>query len=209
MFLGKPYDNLLTVEIFCHGVPNQLVWQHYLKDLSIDSACINNLTFRDKKEGWRKYHITASHNQGTYTIKYDQSPYMQAFIFGLSLRNSCYHCPAKSGSSGGDIMLADFWDIEHVAPGMDDDRGTSLVLLNTQKGASFFNTLKVKKQALRFDDAIKYNNTWWKKTERHPSRDAFFKNVKSGRPLHSFVGKLIWPVPIWKTISHKILSKFR
>lgn len=56
---------------------------------------------------------------------------MQAFISNLILRPSCYDCKVKAGRSGSDITIADYWGIKNYHPEMDDDKGTSLVMVNT------------------------------------------------------------------------------
>ena len=74
----------------------------------------------DKDIEYRKYH--------------KEDCYMQAFFKNLSLRPSCYECHSKTKIRNSDITLADFWGIEHMLPEMFDNKGTSLVLTNSEKG---------------------------------------------------------------------------
>lgn len=159
-YLRKEYGNLLTVDFVCHGVPSPKVWQKYLDEevarqceknsvsshpipsLSERDALVKGISFRSKALGWKKFSFvltlskaTAAGEKNTVSsssIFYDNA-YMQAFLANLSLRPSCYSCPAKAGKSGSDITIGDFWGIEKVAPSLDDDYGCSLLVVNNQK----------------------------------------------------------------------------
>lgn len=79
--------------------------------------------------------VTTAGEKNTVSLSrifYDNA-YMKAFLANLSLRPACYRCPAKSGKSGSDITLGDFWGIEKIAPELDDDRGCSLLIINNPK----------------------------------------------------------------------------
>lgn len=156
-YLRREYDNLLTVDFVCHGVPSPLVWKKYMEETiarkcdknSVSShskplilgrdVLIKGISFRNKCLGWKKYSfalilskVTAAGEKNTVSLSsifYDNA-YMQAFLANLSLRPSCYHCPAKLGKSGSDITLGDFWGIDCIAPDLDDDRGCSLLIIN-------------------------------------------------------------------------------
>ena len=49
-YLRKEYENLLSVEVACHGVPSPLVWREYIKDKNPTS-----INFRDKRNGWKEF----------------------------------------------------------------------------------------------------------------------------------------------------------
>ena len=155
-FLRKDYDNLLTVDVVCHGVPSPKVWQVYLDEIArkggknsvlshpiVEKTEINHIDFRSKSIGWKKFSFvltlskaTADGEKNTVLLSsiFTENPYMNAFLSNLSLRPSCYDCPAKAGKSGSDITIADFWGIEDVLPEFDDDKGISLVLSYSEKG---------------------------------------------------------------------------
>ena len=71
---------------------------------------------------------------------------MKAFLSNLSLRPSCYACPAKVGKSGSDITIGDFWGIETALPEFDDDKGASLLFINNEKVANIIDQVRVKEQ---------------------------------------------------------------
>ena len=126
LYLQKEYDNLLTVDVICHGVPSEAVWRAYGKVIGAQLP----LSFRDKSTGWQQYSVQLN---GT-AHPYRKDPYMRLFLSDVILRPSCYHCPAKGASRVSDLTLADFWGIQNVDPTMFDDKGTSLVLVHSAAG---------------------------------------------------------------------------
>lgn len=159
-FLRKDYDNLIAVDFVCHGVPSPAVWQGYLRTFS--DASIDYAAFRDKQQGWHRFGI------------FSDNRFMQVFLANLSLRPSCYDCPAKSGSSESDITLGDFWGIEHIDSTMDDDRGTSLVLVNSPKGQSVIDSLNIKTKEEPYDLAVRHNPSIAVSVEEPVARTKFF-----------------------------------
>lgn len=160
-FLQKDYENLITVDIICHGVPSPKVWRKYLDTYSgID---IESASFRDKDAGWHRFGMRLSgtfHNDASYWHRsgiFSDDHYMQVFLSNLSLRPSCYYCPSKGGKSHSDITLGDFWGIEHIDSDVDDDKGTSLVLINTPKGEKLFSGLNIEFKEEPYEEAVKYN----------------------------------------------------
>lgn len=141
-FLGKEYDNLLTADLVCHGVPSMKMLRDDLKAVAGDKyADIKDICFRDKTKGWAvKGSITTSDKQ----IKYDAgtSPYYFFFLKGGVYRESCYNCRFPSENRQGDITLGDYWgiplDLVSKLGNVNPDKGISCVLVNTEKGKKWF-----------------------------------------------------------------------
>lgn len=155
-FLRKEYDNLLTVDFVCHGVPSPKVWRRYLTEtvahmcdkntvssdpISKENAHIKSISFRNKCSGWKKYSFaltlsatTRSGAKNTVSLVdvFSKNTFMKGFLANLYLRPSCYTCPAKCGKSGSDITIGDLWGAPSIIGQDDDDRGTSLVLINRE-----------------------------------------------------------------------------
>ena len=101
LFLRKEYENLLTLEIACHGVPSPKVWHNYLTEL-IDLnkiSIIKSINFRDKKYGWNSYHFSATYiNKNGKTVNmsmpHGDNSFYRGFLNHLYVRPSCYQCPA-------------------------------------------------------------------------------------------------------------------
>lgn len=131
LYLKKKYTNLLTVDTICHGVPSPEIWQRYISQIARGRSIIN-IEFRSKENGWTNYHIKFTFkvdNQIVYeSWPYYQDEYMKLFLSNLTLRPSCYNCPVRSGRSGSDITLGDFWGINDLAPEINDNKGCNIVL---------------------------------------------------------------------------------
>lgn len=135
-FLGKHYDNLLTVEIICHGVPSPAVFAVYKAGIERRGLSLADVVFRDKRISWRRFSLVASVAFGKVIVEesLDRNVFIGAFLGNLCLRSSCYQCLARKGRSGADLTIADFWGIERVCPELDDNRGTSLVMVHSARG---------------------------------------------------------------------------
>ena len=138
LFLQKEYTNLLCTDIVCHGVPSKKVWHEYLDWISKGKEIVN-VNFRNKVDfGWTGHIETIT--VGTKNI--NSEVFKNIFYGHNAIRPSCYECPFKSIHHPGDITIADYWGIDNAAPGFSDNKGVSLVLLNTEKGQFFFENAK-------------------------------------------------------------------
>lgn len=168
---------------------------------------ISDIRFRDKREGWKKYSFAlslskarAAGEQNTVSLSsiYTDNPFMQAFLADYSLRPSCYACPAKSLKSGSDLTLGDFWGIEHIAPSLDDDRGVSLLMVNTDKGAQWMEQIAVSLYEEAYTAVLSYNPSISQSVTCPPKRKFFFalqKRVGFRRAWTGTVGHaLFWRV---------------
>ena len=154
-YLREEYNNLLCVDIVCHGVPSLIVWEKYLQwQEKKNKSKVNSADFRNKKDfGWREHIETLSFVNGKKT----NSKVFTTLFYGHSiLRPCCYECPYKSIIHPGDITIADYWGIEKAAPEFDDNKGVSLVLVNNDTGQKCFNLVKerVKWKETRIEDSM-------------------------------------------------------
>lgn len=208
-FLRKDYENLLTVDIICHGVPSPKVWNMYLEETcsklmktrtdgknSVVSAkggeyksCIEAISFRSKINGWKKFSFLLKLNFPTCDGKntdvflienVQKNIYLRAFLSDMILRPSCYCCPAKAGKSGSDLTLADYWGIYTLVPELDDDKGVSAITANTVRGEAFLKELDIKLYQAPLQDLVHKNPAFAKPTKRPENRDEFFKDDGNG-----------------------------
>lgn len=138
-FLRKDYDNLLAVEVICHSVPSSGIWQRYLEErlqtLRWSKSDIKHISFRNKKTGWKGYSFVIENKNGNvFSELGSKNAFMRGFLADLYTRPSCQACPAKRLKSGSDITLGDFWGIDSLMPEIDDDKGVSAIIVNTEKG---------------------------------------------------------------------------
>lgn len=137
-FLGKDDENLLCVEILCHGVPSPAVWKTWLESVCPDVENITSLSFRNKKHGWQDYALSFRKKNGeVFFEKMTQNAYMFFFLRNCSLRESCGICPFHRGNSQSDLTLGDYWQFgnELKKQFKQVDHGISAVLIRTKKGA--------------------------------------------------------------------------
>lgn len=125
-------DNLLCMDIVCHGVPSPAVWNDYKNYMEKKyHGKITAVDFRNKrKHGWWE-HVESVKIHG---LEIDSQIYKKLFYEHNILRECCYNCPYKNLERKGDISIADAWGIAQAAPEFDDNHGVSLVLVNNEKG---------------------------------------------------------------------------
>jgi hypothetical protein len=152
--LDKEYDDLILVDFICHGVSSPKIFKQFIresvrkKESSIESSGKLEISFRDKTSGWHNFGLVISNkceNSENSTIilqKSDTDVFYAGYGANLFLRPSCHYCPSKNLSSQSDLTLADFWGIEELYSELDDDKGYSLVLVNTIKGEKVLQSSK-------------------------------------------------------------------
>lgn len=197
-YLRKEYENLTTVDFVCHGVPSPKVWQRYLDEVvTSGKQAINDVKFRNKSNGWKKFNFVLSYNneEKSYSLCswHQQNHYMRAFLSDMILRPSCHECRAKQGRSHSDITIADFWGINAEMPEMDDDKGTGLVLVNTEKGRQALDWSKVNKKDSSIQVASKYNAGLSSLTKPHPKRAEFFAALDASPSVINLIDKSLRP----------------
>lgn len=182
-YLGKEYSNLMCIDIICHGVPSPKVFKMYRCNLEKKyRGTTKRMTFRCKDNSWKKYSISLEFsNNDKYISEFNKDIFMRGFLQNLYLRPSCYDCNSKTLNRLSDITIADFWGIDNIAPELNDDKGTSLVLINSNKGKDILNQLqdKIIIKEVECNEAIKYNSSAIKSVPNNPKRDMFFKSLDS------------------------------
>lgn len=139
-FLKKDYDNLLTMDLICHGVSSPLLFRKYIEWLGDKCGSpIKEYDFRDKKGGWGlgyKYKYKYKYKYGACSI----DPYYSRFLDGDTYREACYQCKYCTPERVGDITIGDYWGIEKEHPKFFSTKGVSCVLINTDKGINAWNS---------------------------------------------------------------------
>jgi coenzyme F420-reducing hydrogenase beta subunit len=135
----KEHERLFTIDLVCHGVPNQDFFDDYLKYESLQyNGKIINFAFRDKSLGWRNAgsikiqrvngrvkHKKLNHSNSYYSFYYkNHSAY----------RDSCYECRFAVQQRCGDLTIGDYWGVELFHPEVETQHGVSVVLVNSKKG---------------------------------------------------------------------------
>lgn len=206
-FLQKDYENLFTQDIICHGVPSPKVHSKYIEFIrkQVNGETIEEINHRTKKNGWKDYNFYIKFNNTEYMHSHNTDLYMQAFLKNTSLRDSCYDCKFKKRNRVSDITLADFWGIESVLPEMDDDKGTSLVIVNSEKGKKIFESVKdkIEYQKVDFDDAISHNPSMVSSSKQDFNREKFFENLDT-MPFDKLVSKYTYKPNFFRKVINKV-----
>jgi coenzyme F420-reducing hydrogenase beta subunit len=191
-FLKKSYENLLCVDIICHGVPSPVLWKKYIKYREEKAgSSTQRIAFRRKDEGWKRFSVSFLFKNNTeYRKTHDKDLYMRAFLKDVCLRPSCYGCRFKTLYRQSDITLADFWGIQNIFPEMDDDKGISLIFVNSTAGRVMFEQIKDKIlcKEVNINEAVKYNSAAIKSVEYNPKRKNFFNEIND-EPFDRLVKK--------------------
>lgn len=176
-FLNKKYDNLICQDIVCHGVPSPKIWKHYLKKFDLEKNA--KISFRDKSTGWDTYSFSIKQDNNSFKELSSQNEYMKVFLKDLCLRPSCYDCHSKSLHRNSDITLADFWGIKEICPEMYDNKGTSLVFINSDKGKKLFDKIlkDIKYQEVDINNASRYNPSSFKSVNIPEKREEYMANI--------------------------------
>ena len=143
-YLKGNHPKLVTMDFICHGVPSPMVWRKYLDEMIERYASpVNNVSFRAKDNGWKTFSMKIEFENGiTYISKVNEDPFLRSFIMDIHLRNSCSSCKAKGCDRPADITVADFWGIGKICEDMNDDKGTSVVILRGEKSFDHFSRIE-------------------------------------------------------------------
>lgn len=135
-------EKLVLCDLICHGTPSPLVFQQYLKHLErkYDSA-VASVLFRCKALGWRSTPLSVRF-LNRHEISDSDRWYSKLYGRGLITRDSCYACPFANLKRPSDLTIGDFWGIENAMPDFEDEKGVSLVLVNTEKGERVFDAIQ-------------------------------------------------------------------
>lgn len=180
-FLGKKYDNLFLQDLICHGVPSPLFWEMYLNEQEKkESTTVKKVDFRDKISGWNRYSVTFEFFSGVKSSKkFSNDRFMRIFLRNYCLRPSCYNCSFKGVNRASDITLGDFWGVEEVLPSLNDDKGISLVLVNSEKGQRLFDEIieKCFVEQVDMETAILHNSAAKESMKMNRQRKTFFQDL--------------------------------
>ncbi len=200
-YLGKAYENLLTIDCACHGVPSPGLWEKYVKALEEESGGkMKNVRFRDKSRSWMHYDTVYTFDSGgrnpAVRRPYVKDPYMALFVQEMTLRPSCYKCPARHGRSGSDLTFADLWNVACTVPEMNDDKGVSLVLINTEKGRRAVCEAEIDMRTVSKVEALKNNGGFAESVGMPEKRTEFFKGHHSAPDLIRYMNGYVVRRPL-------------
>lgn len=164
-FLQKDYDNLITCDLICHGVPSPIVLQKYLEEIEKDKGKRIVGYYRDKLSGWAPASYTAVFEDGTILSGMKNNAYSKLFTYyNAQQRKSCYACRFSRSPRIADISLGDYFvqknaiDIKGNEVIAKDNKGLSLITINTQQGETWFKKIL---PYVQYDKLQPYSVTSW------------------------------------------------
>lgn len=170
-YVGKRLrEKLFLVDIVCHGVPGPYMWRDYIAYLEKkQGAPIVWVNFRDKqKYGWADHQETFKFKNG------GKMSFTDLFYKHVMFRKSCGKCHFTNTVRPSDITIADFWGWEKTDPNFNaDDKGCSLVLVNTEKGRQLFNAVKDRMNIVPAELDCCLQPNMLHPSKMHPKRDKF------------------------------------
>lgn len=181
-------ENLLLVEVVCHGAPEPQYWERYLDEVCTHNGLtrqdIVSISFRDKRTGWKSYSFTITFKNGkTFTQRGSVDLYMRAFLSDYTIRRACFQCPFKyPDNSKADITLGDFWGIEKVAPQINNNLGTTIAVCRTKLGESTIGIIQDATE-VDFESICRYNPAIVAPARKPELYDCFAEEAKTADRL--------------------------
>lgn len=216
-FLRRDYDNLLVVDLICHSVTSQFPFQLYLKDLEkkYNSSIINFHPKNKELGGWHKFAFKAEFANGDVYNKHASEDYYCVISYGSSIltRHSCYECHYKHYPQPSDITIGDFWGIENIDLDFDSPKGISKVVLNTNRGKEYFQSLdcfetkEYDAQTAIFDNPRSWSMIKPIKRKLQNKRDGFVNDLYK-YDLDYCMNKYLIPKPTFFTKIKRIIKKY-
>ncbi len=181
-FLGQKYEKLILVDFVCRGANSPKVYEMFLNELeSRYQSKVKKVWFKNKTYGWNNFCTRIEFEDGQVYLENRYSDiYIRGYIeANLYMRESCSKCKYKKFPRVADITLADFWKVVIKAEGEDIDKGTSMVMVNSDKGDAIFS--KIKKNIFyedkKLDEATIGNPCIFKSAQANPNKEEFWNKI--------------------------------
>ena len=157
--VGCGYENLLRVELTCHGVPSPALFQKFKQEKEVEkSAELVYVSFRSKSDSWLRHRIRMRFSSGDeLECPYSSDPYVKAFEHRFGNRPSCHNCQTREGFSGADLTIGDYWGVQETHPGFFSDYGVSFAIVRTPKGLSALREAGLELLPTTYGDILRKN----------------------------------------------------
>lgn len=185
-FLMKDYDNLITIDLICHGVPSPSLLQNYLDSTYRKSNNeVVDFKFRNKrKNGWRSQGSVTTCNNGKIKEK-RTSPYTDSYYYYYYLANDvsricCYSCKYSTTNRISDITIGDYWNIQNILNDFNYKNGASVALINTDKGQRIIDAIanRLNQRETTLQDAVSANGNLQEPSKMPETRNLIYKQIE-------------------------------
>lgn len=147
-YLGIKYKNLITCDVVCRSVPSPFILSKYIEFIEkMKGDHVAQLVFRDKSVYGYKYNVITAFNDESkkiYQCGVESDPYLRSFFSDVNVRPSCYNCVFKKQYRISDFTIWDAFNVGRFSKELDNDMGTTRLLIHTANGREIFNQIREK-----------------------------------------------------------------
>lgn len=208
-YLGKSYENLFTMDFICRGMNSPKALRSWIEEIeNQEYSKVTRVWFKYKEGGWKTSpkRTRLDFEDGHYIVKEgEKNLFMHGYLTSnLYIRPCCGACQFKGVPRQADVTLADFWGINKE---LDDDKGTSMILINSEKGRYYFDIIKEELNYYRREfDEIFAGNVCFSNSVKVPEESYGFLSdldtISFTDALKKY-GVYPLPVPQWKKMLRK------
>lgn len=205
-FLGKEYENLVTMDFICRGVNSPKAFKAWLNEVEEqENSKATKVWFKYKDGGWKSSprRTRVDFENGRYKVyEGEKNLYMDGYLStNLYIRPCCGDCQFKGIPRKSDVTFADFWGIDKE---FDDDKGTSMLLINSIKGREYFEKIRNKMEVHQKDfNSIFDGNAMFSTSVKVPLKAHSFLVDIDNMSFSQCLDKYKDRVPIWRRVARK------
>lgn len=180
--LRKKRNDFILIDLICHGVPTQNLWQKYLREGNKKHGFGQEpiVDFRDKPKGWRNRYIRIKGNGKTYSCLDKKDMFYRFFLSGHCFMPACYECGYRTASAA-DIRIGDYWGPRYVKV----KDGASMVIVLSNAGERVLQQLK---EAQRIElQRMNCEEYWTVQYPENPIKPVFYKELMDGLKDNSVI----------------------
>ncbi len=188
-------SKVVLLDFACHGIPSRIAWRAYIDSREKKEGRLKSVNMRSKESGWSyaNYSWKEEFKDGHIIVTPRREvSYMQGMLANIYLRPSCFHCVFKGVDRCTDITIGDYWGVWEDYPEMDDNKGTSFVILHTSKGEKIFNSIGNDTKHIEIDveKVIKHNPCINISVKKSTKEKDFYNRLSKNEDFNEIINKL-------------------
>lgn len=205
-FLGKEYDNLFTMDFICRGMNSPKAFKSWLNEIEEkEKRKVTKVWFKYKDGGWKTSprRTRLDFENGTFKVyEAENNLFMHGYLnWNFYIRPCCGDCQFKGITRKSDVTFADFWGIEKE---LDDDKGTSMLLVNSDKGRAYFEKVRENMEVHKKDfETILGGNPMFSSSAVVPANGHDFLVDLDNMFFSEAIKKYVPEVPLWRRAARK------
>lgn len=180
-YLQKDYEHLVLMDIVCYSISSPEVWEQYLRHLEkrgiVNRTDVDHIKFRDKSKYGYEYTLMTFYGKDGKVLHEsgpESNQLLRSFVSNTSTRPSCYNCPCKKVERASDFTVWDCYNVYQYDKSWDDNKGTSHIIVQSEKGAGIFQELHLKIKEVNLAFAVHSEPAMIECASPSKAREAFF-----------------------------------